>query len=250
LAKSNVSVQVPTSPPVQPQLSGSSLIWGAVIVQSLALVGAAVGGLLARRRRRELESLTLKLRNVNVELRRQREGDLHVCEADGDAEAMRSYRAALEVALETPAATHPIENYGTAESAIAGARREFSRSLQDGRECLRVGETSEAFDLCNNAITLSKDMNDGRAERSARKLLAQIYRAMDEPTKALQSLKESLALSEKLKDRSGDVDILGDIGDIYAEIGDYERAGKFYDMCCNVIREEEFSESMSPYWDC
>ena len=44
--------------------------------------------------------------------------------------------------------------------------------------------------------------------------------------KALKCLKSSLAMSDHLKDHTGDVDILGDIGDIYAEIGDYERAGK------------------------
>ena len=49
---------------------------------------------------------------------------------------------------------------------------------------------------------------------------------MDEPLKALKSLKVSLALSGDLEDHSGDVDTLGDIGDIYTEIGDYERAGK------------------------
>jgi len=51
---------------------------------------------------------------------------LHVCEADGDAEAMRSYRAALEVALDAPSAAHPIEAYGPGEQSIAGARREVN----------------------------------------------------------------------------------------------------------------------------
>ena len=51
-------------------------------------------------------------------------------------------------------------------------------------------------------------------------------RAMDDWSNALKSLKQSLALTDKLKDHSGDVEVLGDIGDIYAEIGDYERAGK------------------------
>lgn len=52
---------------------------------------------------------------------------MHVCEADGDAEAMRSYRAALEVALDAPSAAHPIEAYGPGEQSIAGARREVIR---------------------------------------------------------------------------------------------------------------------------
>ena len=53
---------------------------------------------------------------------------------------------------------------------------QFSRSLQDSRESLRIGDTSEAYYLCNNAIALSKEMRDLRAERSATKLKAQIYK--------------------------------------------------------------------------
>ena len=58
---------------------------------------------------------------------------------------------------------------------------------------------------------------------------------MDEPLKALKNLKVSLALSGDLEDHSGDVDILGDIGDIYTEIGDYERAGKVGDTCIFIL---------------
>eukprot|EP00210_Caulerpa_lentillifera_P009650 g9206.t1 len=201
-------------------------VWTLIGVQSLALIGACVGGLLARKRRHELELLTQKLRRVNFELRKQREMDLHVCEADGDAEAMRSYRAALEVALDAPSAAHPIEAYGPGEQSIAGARREFSRSIQDSRECLRKGEKSEAQYLCKNALFLAKEMQDIRAERSASKLQAQIFRSSGESVKALSTLKTCLGLSDRLNDHSGDVDVLGDIGDIYADLGDYERAGK------------------------
>ena len=132
------SVEVPTTK--TPIASNNALFWVVLVAQvhassiaahmeenlaqSVALVGATVGGFLARRRRRELETLTEKLRNVNAELRRQREEDLHVCEADGDIEAMRSYRAALEVALEAPSEQHPLEDHGTSESTLAGARRE------------------------------------------------------------------------------------------------------------------------------
>lgn len=125
-AKTSTSVLVPSTPHPQHAASGNTFVWAALIVQSVALVGACTGGWLARKRRHELEVLSTKLRSVNAELRKQREADLHVCEADGDAEAMRSYRAALEVALETTSNSHPIQNFGMNENKLSRTRREVS----------------------------------------------------------------------------------------------------------------------------
>lgn len=80
--------------------------------------------------------------------------------------------------------------------------------------------------MCKNALLLAQEMHDLRAERSANRLQAQIYRSSEESVKALSTLKTCLELSDRLDDHSGDVDVLGDIGDIYADLGDYERAGK------------------------
>ena len=52
--------------------------------------------------------------------------DTHVCEADAEVEAIKSYRAALEVALEAPAAPHPVEAYGPEGYSLAEARRDVS----------------------------------------------------------------------------------------------------------------------------
>lgn len=52
-----------------------------------------------------------------------------------------------------------------------------------------------------------------------------IFRATGNLVKALKCLRRSLELSEMANDRTGDADVLGDIGDIYAEMGNYERAG-------------------------
>lgn len=46
------------------------------LAQGLALVGATVTGVLARKRREEMEALNSKLRTINAQLRRQREEEV------------------------------------------------------------------------------------------------------------------------------------------------------------------------------
>ena len=54
-------------PGLMPLVYMESSFW----LQSLALVGAVVGGFLARKRRFDMEQLNLKLRQINAELRKK-----------------------------------------------------------------------------------------------------------------------------------------------------------------------------------
>ena len=58
-------------------------------LQGLALVGAMVTGVLARKRRVEMEHLNAKLRHINAELRRQRE----------EVSDIQSFQSAVDVTL-------------------------------------------------------------------------------------------------------------------------------------------------------
>ena len=44
--------------------------------------------------------------------------------------------------------------------------------------------------------------------------------------RSLKALHQSLELSSKLEEASGDVDVLGAIGDLYTDLGDLEKAGE------------------------
>lgn len=46
-----------------------------------------------------------------------------MCAADADKEAVLAYRAALEQALDQPAAAHPIESYGVENMSLAQVGR-------------------------------------------------------------------------------------------------------------------------------
>ena len=70
--------------------------------KTIALLGAAVTGVLAHRRREEAENLNAKLRAIAGELR-DRAADAAepgACQADEDGESMRAYRMGLEQVLD------------------------------------------------------------------------------------------------------------------------------------------------------
>ena len=52
------------------------------------------------------------------------------------------------------------------------------------------------------------------------------FRSLGDLPAALSCLRRSLELSDSLKEHTGDVDVLGEIADVYADLGDYERAGQ------------------------
>lgn len=125
-------------------VEGSLLMMTALVaLQFIGLVGATVTGVLARRRRLELESINVQLRTINTQLRRQRE------DVQGEAltEALESIDgglpaptmtaiASLEASLAAPAAAHPTEGFGPdGRFSLAGARRRLSACLRCGMYC-------------------------------------------------------------------------------------------------------------------
>lgn len=61
---------------------------------------------------------------------------------------------------------------------------------------------------------------------------------------SLDALQKSLGLSSDLEDTSGDVDVLGAIGDTYTELGDLEKAAEVgpplrrmlpQALCCSTL---------------
>ena len=134
------------APPRGPTaVEGSLLMMTALVgLQFIALVGATVTGVLARRRRLELESINVQLRTINLQLRRQREdvqGEalteaLESVDPAGQGDTITEVTsvasiAALEASLAAPAAAHPTEGFGTdGQLSLAGVRRRLSACLR------------------------------------------------------------------------------------------------------------------------
>jgi tetratricopeptide (TPR) repeat protein len=55
---------------------------------------------------------------------------------------------------------------------------------------------------------------------------------------AIKHLKRVLAISEQLEEYTGDADAYGSIADIYADMGEFEKAAEYYDNYINKMQED------------
>ncbi|PSC68955.1 FLUORESCENT IN BLUE chloroplastic-like isoform X3 [Micractinium conductrix] len=284
--------------------SGTVMMGVVMGFQATALIGAVVTGVLARRRRTEMQKLNEKLRQINGELRRQREaqesilsavglgaaeaglepggqlapppaGDASATgggggEGEGDdggeggagsgiqaaaalealrrqAELLQRERSALEAALSSPSAAHPVELFGEAGLSVAGARRTIHKCIRGAKELVRDGRPAECFELLEQGLKLAAETADVRAERALTRVRARALRESGNLSAALLDLQRTLALSEQLGE-AGDSDTYGDMGDVLTELGDLESAARYYDLCIDAIRDEA-QQPLSSTWD-
>lgn len=55
---------------------------------------------------------------------------------------------------------------------------------------------------------------------------------------AIKYLKQVLEISAQMKEYTGDADAYGSIADIYADMGEFEKAATFYDSYINKMQED------------
>lgn len=141
----------------------------------------------------------------------------------------------MESALAGPSAAHPVEGYGTDNLSLAKARRQISELLKQGKGSIRQGQAQQALELLKQAGRLSEDLRDKRAQRAVARATANAYKEVGDLNMCLRSLNFSLDLSGQIGDTVRDSDVLGEIADVYTEMGDMEKAGKFYDRCIEAM---------------
>ncbi|XP_057977884.1 protein FLUORESCENT IN BLUE LIGHT, chloroplastic isoform X2 [Malania oleifera] len=174
----------------------------------VALIGATVGGLLARQRRGELERLNEQLRQINTALRRQAK--------------IESYAPGLSYA---PVGGRIAEN----EVIVDPRKQELISHLKTGKNFLRNQDPEKAFVEFKTALELSQNLKDPiEAKKAARGLGASLQR-QGKYREAIKYHSMVLAISEREGEESGNTEAYGAIADCYTELGDLERAGKFYD---------------------
>ncbi|ONI15323.1 hypothetical protein PRUPE_3G037600 [Prunus persica] len=198
----------------------------------VALVGATVGGLLARQRKGELQRVNEQLRQINQSLRRQAK--------------IESYAPTLSY---SPIGAKVLpEN----EVIVDPRKHELISRLKAGKNFLRNQETEKALGEFKTALELAQSVKDPIEEKKAARGLASGGSVNDDEQFAivlvlnyvglgasLQRLGKYrdaikyhsmvLAISEREGEDSGNTEAYGAIADCYTELGDLERAGKFYD---------------------
>ncbi|XP_047330141.1 protein FLUORESCENT IN BLUE LIGHT, chloroplastic isoform X2 [Impatiens glandulifera] len=174
----------------------------------VALVGATVGGLLARQRKGELKRLNEQLRQINAALRRQAK--------------IESYAPNLSYA---PVGSRILDN----EVIVDPRKAELMSHLKAGKNFLRNQDPEQAFVEFKAGLELAQDLKDSTEEKKAARGLGASLQRQSKYREAIKYHKLVLSISEREGENSGNTEAYGAIADCYTELGDIEEAAKFYD---------------------
>ncbi|CAI9782404.1 unnamed protein product [Fraxinus pennsylvanica] len=175
----------------------------------VSLIGATVGGLLARQRRGEMERLNEQLRQINAALRRQAK--------------IESYAPSLSYA---PVSGRIAEN----EVIVDSRKQDLISSLKNGKNFLRNQDPERAFSVFKAALELAQNLKDPIEEKKAARGLGASLQRQGKYREAIKYHSLVLEISQREGEESGNTEAYGAIADCYTELGDLERAAKYYDQ--------------------
>ncbi|KAI9102930.1 hypothetical protein K1719_023369 [Acacia pycnantha] len=187
------------------------------LLLSVALIGATVGGLLARQRKEELKRLNDQLRQINAALRRQAK--------------IESYAPSLSYA---PIGGRILEN----EVIVDPRKEELISKLKTGKNFLRNQEPDKAFLEFKMALEMSQNLKDPVEEKKAARGLGASLQRQGKYREAIKYHSMVLGISEREGEDSGNTEAYGAIADCYTELGDLERAGQFYDEYISRLEKD------------
>ncbi|KAK3132429.1 hypothetical protein QOZ80_6AG0521320 [Eleusine coracana subsp. coracana] len=175
---------------------------------AIAMVGATVGGLLARQRRGELTRLNDQLRQINAALRRQAK--------------IESYAPTLSYA--------PVGSKIQESDVIVDPQKErLIAYLRSGKNQLRNQAPDKAFPEFKAALDLAQSLSDHVEEKKAARGLGASLQRQGKYKEAIKYHSMVLNISKMTGEDSGVTEAYGAIADCYTELGELEKAGEFYD---------------------
>ncbi|XP_073017496.1 protein FLUORESCENT IN BLUE LIGHT, chloroplastic-like isoform X1 [Primulina eburnea] len=175
----------------------------------VALVGATVGGLRARERKGELKRLNEQLRQINTALRRQAK--------------IESYAPSLSYA---PVGGRISEN----EIIVDERKQDLISRLKNGKNFLRNQDLENACFEFKSALELAQKLEDPIEEKKAARGLGASLQRQGKYRDAVKYHSMVLEISQREGEESGNTEAYGAIADCYTELGDLERAAKYYDQ--------------------
>ncbi|KAI3880688.1 hypothetical protein MKX03_008099 [Papaver bracteatum] len=179
------------------------------LLLTVALVGAAVGGLLARQRKGELKKLNDQLRQINAALRKQAK--------------IESYAPTLSYA--------PVGSKGILEEDVIvdSRKHDLMSCLKTGKNFLRTQEPGKAYESFKSALEIAQSLKDPIEEKKAARGLGASLQRLGKYKDAIKYHSMVLEISDREREESGNTEAYGAIADCYTELGELEQAGKFYD---------------------
>ncbi|KAL8526722.1 hypothetical protein ACS0TY_015791 [Phlomoides rotata] len=182
-----------------------------------SLIGATVGGLLARQRRGELQRLNEQLRQINSALRRQAK--------------IESYAPSLSY---VPVSGRIAEN----EVIVDSRKHDLISRLKNGKNFLRNQNPEKAFSEFKIALELAQNLKDPIEEKKAARGLGASLQRQSKYRDAIKYHSMVLEISQREGEESGSTDAYGAIADCYTELGDLERAAKYYDQYISRLQSD------------
>eukprot|EP00466_Bigelowiella_natans_P009473 jgi/Bigna1/55450/estExt_Genewise1Plus.C_600034 len=230
------------------------------ITELVALTGALVGGLASRRRKEELVRLNDQLRKINFALRKQaRVGGVMnpgvssgmLFNPDLNYAIPRAPKATTSVvtsdpqnaALDEVSLSEVVEGgefslnvSSTIPENLPLPERQCRIALKEGKQLLKRNIRSASVRF-KKALMLAKQLNDIDAEKRASRGLGACCQRQNLYEDAIKYYLRAVELTEKT---GGDIefemrDLYNSIAEVYADIGDTEKALDYYDRYLKCI---------------
>jgi tetratricopeptide (TPR) repeat protein len=204
-----------------------------VVGQTIGFIGSLIGGWYAADRKKEVESLNVRLVAVNKQLREQaRAAQAGAYSPDAVAAANGNGGSKK--------APNPGNSLAVADDSSPAAQ-EIIATLRTGKSALKSRDGAGARPHFERALALVRDPTCGletpwKAERKALRGLGAAAQLQKQYDAALTHMMQVLDISEKHGDTSGQADAIGVIADIHTEAGDLEKAGQWYDRYISAMQ--------------
>lgn len=185
-------------------------------IEAIALIGAAVGGTLARQRKEELERLNAQLRKINEYLR---------------SKAMiESYAPGLVYAP----VGRPVD-----DKAVDSEKELLVRVLKAGKKFLRERKPHLAYEEFKKGLSLAQQMGDPIEEKKAARGVGASCQRQGIFREAIKYHALVLEISERTGLNCGNTEALGSIADCYCELGDLDAAQRYYNQYIDRLATDE-----------
>ncbi|MCO5607975.1 hypothetical protein L7F22_062177 [Adiantum nelumboides] len=197
-------------------LANPEVMYAILAIEAIALIGAAVGGTLARQRKEELERLNGQLRKINEFLRSKA--------------MMETYAPGLVYAP----VGRPMD-----DKVLTTERESLKSLLKAGKKYLREKNPQLAYEEFKQALPLAQRIGDPIEQKKAARGLGASCQRQGKFREAIDYHNMVLEISKITGIAAGNAEAFGSIADCYCELGDLELAQKYYNQYIDKLATDD-----------
>ena len=106
-----------------------------------------------------------------------------------------------------------------------------------GSAYLNMGQVEKAIDYYQEALVISKEIDDRRGEGNDLGNLGNAYLNMGQVEKAIEYYQKALVILKEIGDKRGEETYLGNLGTAYRNLGQVEKAIEYYEQALMISKE-------------